>query len=66
MTAHIKLERENHIAKLTISNPPANTWTLESLNQLKELAIELSNDRSIYALVLTGEGEKFFSCWCGP
>lgn len=61
MTAQIKLEREAHIAKLTISNPPANTWTLESLNQLKELAIELSNDRSIYALVLTGEGEKFFS-----
>ncbi len=61
MTAQIKLEREAHIAKLTISNPPANTWTLESLNQLKELAIELSNDRSIYALVLTGEGGKFFS-----
>lgn len=61
MTAQIKLEREAHIAKLTISNPPANTWTLESLNQLKELAIELSNERSIYALVLTGEGEKFFS-----
>ena len=61
MTAQIKLEREAHIAKLTISNPPANTWTLESLNQLKELATELSNDRSIYALVLTGEGEKFFS-----
>lgn len=64
MTAQIKLEREAHIAKLKISNPPANTWTLESLNQLKELAIELSNDRSIYALVLTGEGEKFF-CWRG-
>ncbi len=35
MTAQIKLEREAHIAKLTISNPPANTWTLESLNQQK-------------------------------
>lgn len=61
MTAHIKLEKVAHIAKLTISNPPANTWTLESLNQLKELATELSHDRSVYALVLTGEGEKFFS-----
>jgi len=61
MTAHIKLERVAHIAKLTMSNPPANTWTLESLNQLKELVNELSHDRTIYALVLTGEGEKFFS-----
>ncbi|MDF2152110.1 enoyl-CoA hydratase [Vibrio sp. CAU 1672] len=61
MTVQIKLEREAHIARLTISNPPANTWTLESLNQLKALAIELSNDRSVYALVLTGQGEKFFS-----
>ncbi|WP_194436100.1 enoyl-CoA hydratase [Vibrio fluminensis] len=61
MTEQLKLERVNHIAKVTICNPPANTWTLDSLKQLKQLAVELSLDRSIYALVITGEGEKFFS-----
>lgn len=61
MAAEIRLERDGHIAKLTMCNPPANTWTLESLRQLKSLVNELSQDRTVYALVLTGDGEKFFS-----
>ncbi|QYJ76714.1 enoyl-CoA hydratase [Shewanella sp. FJAT-52076] len=52
---------EGNTAILTISNPPANTWTRESLNELKEKVLELNNNKEIYALVLTGEGEKFFS-----
>ncbi|GAB1104779.1 MAG: enoyl-CoA hydratase [Shewanella algae] len=52
---------EGHTAVLTINNPPANTWTAESLNELRLKVEELNNDPDIYALVLTGEGEKFFS-----
>lgn len=52
---------EGHTAVLTINNPPANTWTAESLNELSLKVEELNNDPDIYALVLTGEGEKFFS-----
>ncbi|ABL99585.1 enoyl-CoA hydratase [Shewanella amazonensis] len=52
---------EGNTAILTISNPPANTWTRESLNELKEKVLELNDNNEIYALVLTGEGEKFFS-----
>ncbi|MCL2916728.1 enoyl-CoA hydratase [Shewanella litorisediminis] len=52
---------EGNTAILTISNPPANTWTRESLNELKEKVLELNDNKEIYALVLTGEGEKFFS-----
>ncbi|GAB2649972.1 enoyl-CoA hydratase [Vibrio panuliri] len=61
MTELIKLERTDHIAQVTINNPPANTWTLASLKHLKSLALELSQDRTIYALVITGQGSKFFS-----
>ncbi|NOI68206.1 enoyl-CoA hydratase [Vibrio sp. 99-8-1] len=61
MTAQIKLEKQGHIAQLVMDNPPANTWTLESLRQLQQLIIKLNNDSDIYALVLTGEGKKFFS-----
>ncbi|OLQ90993.1 enoyl-CoA hydratase [Vibrio panuliri] len=61
MTELIKLERTDHIAQMTINNPPANTWTLASLKHLKSLALELSQDRTIYALVITGQGSKFFS-----
>jgi enoyl-CoA hydratase/carnithine racemase len=52
---------EGHTAFLTIDNPPANTWTPESLTALEKLVGELNADRSIYALVITGAGEKFFS-----
>lgn len=52
----------NHVAVLTMNNPPANTWTKQSLNQLKQLVIELNNNMDVYALVITGQGEKFFFC----
>lgn len=61
MSAQIKLEKREHIALLTIANPPANTWTEASLSQLADIVNELNNDANIYALVITGEGEKFFS-----
>ncbi|MCW8886852.1 MAG: enoyl-CoA hydratase [Motiliproteus sp.] len=57
----LKLEKRGHVALVTMSNPPANTWTEESLKALKQLVLDLNEDRDIYSLVLTGEGEKFFS-----
>jgi enoyl-CoA hydratase/carnithine racemase len=58
---NLTLERRSHTALVTISNPPANTWTRDSLIALKQLVADLDADRDIYALVVTGEGEKFFS-----
>ena len=52
---------EANTAILTISHPPANTWTEQGLFNLKNKIIELNNNPDIYALVLTGEGKKFFS-----
>lgn len=57
----LKLEIEGHTAVVTLSNPPANTWTVHSLVALRDLVRELDADRGIYALVIVGEGEKFFS-----
>ena len=50
-----------HTCVITLNNPPANTWTPESLAALKSLAQTLEADDNIYAAVLTGSGEKFFS-----
>ncbi|PSF10738.1 enoyl-CoA hydratase [Marinobacter fuscus] len=61
MSELLELEKRGHIAILTIANPPANTWTADSLAALKNLVEELNQDRDIYALVVTGQGEKFFS-----
>lgn len=61
MSDLIKLEKRGHVAVITINNPPANVWTEESLGALKKTVEELNEDRNIYSLVITGEGEKFFS-----
>lgn len=57
----LKLEIDGHAAVVTVSHPPANTWTVHSLSALRDLVAALNADREIYALVVTGEGEKFFS-----
>ncbi|WCE04831.1 enoyl-CoA hydratase [Pseudoxanthomonas sp. JBR18] len=57
----LKAEADGHVAIVTLSNPPANTWTVHSLAALRDLVAALNADREIYALVVTGEGEKFFS-----
>ncbi|MBU1436831.1 MAG: enoyl-CoA hydratase [Gammaproteobacteria bacterium] len=59
--SQLKLEKRGHTALITISNPPANTWTRETLTQLRDAVKSLEQDKNIYALVITGEGEKFFS-----
>ncbi|WP_054285381.1 enoyl-CoA hydratase [Gulbenkiania mobilis] len=55
------VEKHGHTALLTIANPPANTWTRDSLAALKDTVAALEADPEIYALVLTGQGDKFFS-----
>lgn len=57
----IAVYTSNHVAVLTMNNPPANTWTAESLRYLKQLVEQLNDNDDIYALVITGDGEKFFS-----
>ncbi|TAA40189.1 enoyl-CoA hydratase [Pseudoxanthomonas winnipegensis] len=57
----LKVQADGHVALVTLSNPPANTWTVHSLAALRDLVAALNADRDIYALVITGEGEKFFS-----
>jgi enoyl-CoA hydratase/carnithine racemase len=54
-------EIRGHTAFVTIDNPPANTWTPESLRALEALVSGLNADRAVYAMVVTGAGSKFFS-----
>jgi enoyl-CoA hydratase/carnithine racemase len=57
----LQLEQVGNTALITIDNNGANTWDTESLPALKDLVEKLNADKDIYALVLTGAGEKFFS-----
>ena len=54
------LEKQGHTAVLTMNNPPANTWTPESLNTLKNHIAVLNDDPDNYALVIASQSEKFF------
>ncbi len=55
------VERRDHTLLITIANPPANTWNSENLNALKSVVEQGNADREVYALVITGQGGKFFS-----
>jgi enoyl-CoA hydratase/carnithine racemase len=57
----LALDVRGSTAIVTLDNPPAHTWTEESLSALKRLVRDLDADREIVALVVAGAGEKFFS-----
>jgi len=61
MTNKLLVEYSAHTALVTINNPAANTWDVENLDALKRLVTELEGNSDIYSLVITGQGEKFFS-----
>lgn len=56
----ILLEKENHIAQLTIDSPPANALSSTILGDLNEQLGKIESDLTIKAVVLKGEG-RFFS-----
>ena len=60
-TDKLVVEQRGHTLLVTISNPPANTWDEESLSGLETLVAACNEDKDIYAIVITGSGDKFFS-----
>ena len=56
----LQVEKRGSTAVVTLSNPPANTWTRDSLDALVRLVDDLEADAGIRTLVLVGEGSKFF------
>jgi enoyl-CoA hydratase/carnithine racemase len=58
---NLQVEITGHIALVTLANPPANTFTRDGLAALTQLVRDLDANREIVSLVVTGQGEKFFS-----
>lgn len=58
---NLTVELHQHTLQITLNNPPAHTWTEDSLAALTALVRDAELDREIYALVITGDGLKFFS-----
>ena len=49
-----------HIAIITLDDPPANTYTHEMMRELDDAVLKARFDKDVQVIVLTGEGEKFF------
>jgi enoyl-CoA hydratase/carnithine racemase len=57
----IDCQIDGHVALVTLDNPAANTFTAEGLEELAALVDALNRNAAVYAVVITGAGEKFFS-----
>lgn len=60
-TDKLTVEERGHTVLLTINNPPANTWDAENLEGLATIVEACNREMNVYALVITGGGDKFFS-----
>ena len=49
------------VALLTLNDPPANTYTYEMMQELDRSILAARMDDSVEVIVITGNGEKFFS-----
>ena len=57
----IELQIEGAVATITLNRPPANAFSREGLHQLRDTVRDLDARPAVRALVITGQGGKFFS-----
>ncbi|HMK29294.1 MAG TPA: enoyl-CoA hydratase/isomerase family protein [Terriglobales bacterium] len=57
----IQYRTDAGVAVITMDDPPANTYTYEMNRQLDDAILRARMDNSVYVIVITGTGEKFFS-----
>jgi len=57
----IDCQIDGAVALVTLNHPAANTFTAEGLEELAVLVDALNRNPTVYAVVVTGAGEKFFS-----
>jgi len=48
------------VAVLTLTDPPANTYSYEMMQELDACILQARMDESVQVIVITGAGEKFF------
>ena len=56
----VQYEVREGVAYLTLTDPPANTYTHAMMRQLDEAILKARFDADVHVIVLTGLGERFF------
>jgi enoyl-CoA hydratase len=51
---------QDGVALISLSDPPANTYSFEMMKALDAAILEARFDKTVHVLVITGAGEKFF------
>lgn len=57
----VEYEVRDGVAYMTLTDPPANTYTHQMMRQLDDAILRARMHDDVHVLVLTGQGEKFFS-----
>jgi enoyl-CoA hydratase/carnithine racemase len=60
MSDKVKYAAEGGVATLTLSDPPANTYSYEMMQALDAAILRARMDDDVHVLVVRGEGDKFF------
>ena len=60
-TELVQYRAQDGIAIITLNDPPANTYSYEMMQALDRAILNARMDESAHVIVLTGNGEKFFS-----
>jgi len=58
--ALVTYEAADGLALLTLTDPPANTYSYEMMRSLDDAVLKARMDDSVHVLVLRGAGDKFF------
>jgi len=58
--ALVSYEVSDGVAILTLTDPPANTYSYDMMRRLDALVLDARMDESVHVIVLRGAGEKFF------
>ncbi len=56
----VHYEVSGGVAVLTLSNPPANTYSYDMMRQLDGWILKARMDDDVHVIVVAGEGDKFF------
>ena len=56
----INYKVHDHIAVLTLNDPPANTYSYEMMEQLDRAILKARMDDAVQVIVIIGRGDKFF------
>ena len=56
----VRYEASGGIGRITLCDPPANTYSYAMMRELDAAILEARMDASVHAIVVRGDGEKFF------